>query len=108
MEWDGYFVALLTLVFCLATAKSKRVPAAFVIFMTGVVIGALRMSAKGQTFDFKIATIHTVVPTAKEWTGGFIKGAIPQIPTTLLNRCALCAVRRTGSLCCLRVPRIAR
>ena len=91
MDWDGYFIAVITLIFCLITARSKRIPAAFVVFMTGVVIGALRMSSKGQTFDMGIATLHAVTPTKSEWAGGFIKGAIPQIPTTLLNSCiAVC------------------
>jgi len=87
LDWDGYIITVLTLVFCLATARSKRVPTAFLVFMAGVAIGAARMGAKGQPFDFKIASMHAVVPTAKEWSGGFVKGAIPQIPTTLLNRC---------------------
>ena len=88
MHWDGYLVGTICMIVCVATAKSRWFPTAFAIFAIGVIIASIRMSDEGQTFEFGIAEMHTVVPTRAEWKKGFISAAIPQIPTTLLNTSA--------------------
>ena len=91
VEWDGYLCALISLIICIATAKSRWFPTAAVIFAIGVIIASIRISLSGDTFDFSITKLHTVIPTKSDWKTGFISGAIPQVPTTLLNSCiAVC------------------
>ena len=104
VQWDGYLIAGITLIFCLITAKSKTVPTAFVVFIVGIIIASLRMSEAGVEWDPSLTKIRTVVPTGSEWLVGIYKGALPQVPTTLLNSCiAVCKLsehlypkRKTG------------
>ena len=96
VQWDGYLVAGITLMFCLMTARSKLVPTAFIVFLVGTIIAAVRMSESGTTWDSALTVMHTVVPTASEWTRGMYKGTLPQVPTTLLNSCiAVCKLSET-------------
>jgi MFS superfamily sulfate permease-like transporter len=91
IHWDGYLIAGLTLIFCLVTARSKSIPTAFVVFLVGIVIAATRMAENDIKWDPSLTAIHTVVPTRSEWLTGMYKGALPQVPTTLLNSCiAVC------------------
>ena len=88
--WSG-----ITLIFCLMTARGL-VPTAFIVFLVGTIIAAVRMSESGTTWDSALTVMHTVVPTASEWTTGMYKGTLPQVPTTLLNSCiAVCKLSET-------------
>ena len=96
IHWDGYFVAGITLIFCLLTAKSKLVPTAFIVFIVGIVIAGIRMGESGTEWDSALTVMHTVVPTGSEWITGMAKGTLPQVPTTLLNSCiAVCKLSET-------------
>lgn len=104
VQWDGYLIAGITLIFCLITAKSKAVPTALVVFLVGIIIASVRMADAGVEWNSSLTTIRMVVPTGSEWLVGMYKGALPQVPTTLLNSCiAVCKLsehlypkRKTG------------
>lgn len=91
VDYDGYLVAAFTLMFCVMTARSKWFPTAFIVFIIGIVMASIRMSNKGGEFDFEIAEMRTTVPSQSDWITGLYRGALPQVPTTLLNSCiAVC------------------
>eukprot|EP00606_Chrysophyceae_sp_TOSAG23-5_P000558 GSChrysophyteH2.ASY1.ANO1.580.1 assembled CDS len=89
MGWDGYLVAFICVIVCVVTAKSRWFPTAFAIFFVGVVVAAVRMKVDDDVegFQFGFVSMHTVVPTSVEWRTGLFSGALPQVPTTLLNSC---------------------
>jgi hypothetical protein len=73
------------------TAKAKSVPVAFIVFLAGAVVAAASMVDKGVQWDSSLLALHLVLPTKQEWLTGLYRGALPQIPTTLLNSCiAVC------------------
>lgn len=85
LQWDGYLMAMFMLVFAVMTNKSKVVPTAFVMFVIGVIIAAIRMSALKKPFSLSTTEFHVVGISSNDWAKGAINGAIPQVPTTLLN-----------------------
>ena len=87
LQWDGYLLAALSLVFCLVANKSKKVPTAFVLFLAGVVVAATRMAGASQPFSLQPTVMHVVSISSADWARGAVLGAIPQVPTTLLNSC---------------------
>ena len=96
VQWDGYLIGGITLIFCLLTSKSKIVPTAFIVFVVGIIIAAVRMANNSTPWDSALTVMHTVVPTRNEWITGMYKGTLPQVPTTLLNSCiAVCKLSET-------------
>jgi MFS superfamily sulfate permease-like transporter len=96
MHWDGYLVGSVALLFCVITAKSRWCPTAFIMFLVGIIIASIRMGTANEVFEFGITKIHTVVPTASDWSRGLFLGTLPQVPTTLINSCiAVCKLSET-------------
>jgi len=87
LRYDGYLFAALSLIFCLVSNKSKRVPTAFVLFVMGITVASVRFSQRKPELQLSSATtkMHVVNISASDWAKGAILGAIPQVPTTLLN-----------------------
>ena len=87
LRYDGYLFAALALVFCLVSNKSKRIPTAFVLFIIGIVVASVRFTQRKPELQLSGATtkMHVVNISPNDWAIGAVYGAIPQVPTTLLN-----------------------
>ena len=87
IRFDGYLFALVCLVFCLVGNKSKRVPTAFILFIVGIITASFRLiKTNPNPVLFKTVTsMHTVSISSNDWAVAAVYGAIPQVPTTLLN-----------------------
>ena len=95
MQWDGYLIGGITLIFCLLTSKSKIVPTAFIVFVVGIIIAAVRMANNSTPWDSALTVMHTVVPTRNEWiTGMYIRYATSSAyHTTELVHCRVQVIR---------------
>lgn len=88
-EWlgyNGYLMSIISaLIVCLNFSNykySKYVPSALILFIIGLIISSIQTSMSSYSFfnPFFITYI-----SSEDWKNGFIKGAIPQIPLTILN-----------------------
>ena len=72
---------------------NKKVPSAPVIFGLGLVVTAISAPAMWGALRLSFELPSFTVPTMGEFAQGAVKGAIPQIPLTLLNSViAVCAL----------------
>ena len=90
MSWirfDGYLFALVCLVFCLVGNKSRRVPTAFILFIVGIITASCRLikTTPNPVLFKSVTSMHTVSISTNDWAVAAVYGAIPQVPTTLLN-----------------------
>ncbi|KAK9274119.1 hypothetical protein L1049_018933 [Liquidambar formosana] len=60
-------------------------PSAFIIFLLGVVLAIIRSPKVVKGITFGPSSIGVVRMSKKAWEDGFIKGAIPQLPLSVLN-----------------------
>ncbi|KAK9102164.1 hypothetical protein Sjap_019418 [Stephania japonica] len=60
-------------------------PSAFLVFILGVILAFIRQPSIAKQIKFGPSTIEVMKITRHEWKEGFIKGAIPQIPLSVLN-----------------------
>ncbi|KAF5456640.1 hypothetical protein F2P56_026102 [Juglans regia] len=60
-------------------------PSALIIFLLGVVIAFIRRTKVGDDIRFGPSSIVVVKISKHAWKEGFIKGAIPQLPLSILN-----------------------
>ncbi|XP_075641309.1 molybdate transporter 1-like [Castanea sativa] len=60
-------------------------PSAFLIFLLGVVLAFIRNPKVVNDIKFGPSSIEVVKISKHEWKEGFIKGAIPQLPLSILN-----------------------
>ncbi len=88
-EWlgyDGYLLSIISaLIVCLNFSKykySKYIPSALILFVIGLVISSVQTSMASYKF---FNPFFITYMSAEDWKNGFIKGAIPQIPLTILN-----------------------
>ncbi|KAK9266280.1 hypothetical protein L1049_001801 [Liquidambar formosana] len=63
----------------------SAIPAALIVFVFGLVLCFLRDPSIFKDLQFGPSSIHLVKFTWEDWKIGFIKGAIPQIPLSVLN-----------------------
>ena len=87
VEWlglDSRAVALAGGVLVLATA-GRRFPSALIIFLAG--LGVLYVEAPEVFSQASVGWSGPRIlwPTASEWSSGIVRGALPQVPLTLLN-----------------------
>ena len=92
--WDSILTAVLVTVFLLVMIRRRRQPASLYVFGIGFLVlflanpeaySAARFSAPAFSFHWPGA--------GSEWSGGLLKGALPQLPLTLLNSViAVCAL----------------
>lgn len=85
LQWDGYLLTMFMFIFAVMSNKSKRVPTAFVIFLVGIIIAGVRLVRNQSPFSLATTEFHVVSISSSDWARGAINGAIPQVPTTLLN-----------------------
>jgi MFS superfamily sulfate permease-like transporter len=92
MQWDGYLPATLALAFALVFVRSRRVPTALVLFGAGLGVSGIRMAQSDTRLEWTGLTQLGVTPiSGGDWVVGLLQGALPQVPTTLLNSCiAVC------------------
>jgi MFS superfamily sulfate permease-like transporter len=90
---DGHLLALGATLLVLATARRQRFPSALILFVAGIVlipierIDALTQASLGWSGPVWIW------PTLEQWQLGLTRGALPQLPLTLLNSViAVCAL----------------
>lgn len=70
-------------------------PSAVIIFVLGVVLAAARDPGAVRGFKFGPAAVQRVHISRKAWRDGFVKGAVPQIPLSVLNSVvAVCRLSR--------------
>ncbi len=89
---DSVLLAILALV-ALAVLERRRFPAALLIFLAGFAV--LGFASPHVYDDLRLAPPNLALhwPTGSAWTGGFLNGALPQLPLTLLNSViAVCAL----------------
>jgi len=88
-EWlgyDGYLLSIISaLIVCLNFSNykySKYIPSALILFVIGLIISSVQTSMASYKF---FNPFFITYMSAEDWKNGFIKGAIPQIPLTILN-----------------------
>ena len=90
--WDSWLVAGVVGGLVL-TMMSRRQPILLYVFVAGFVLLGFGPSGAYQHLAFHLPAFQVVTPTAGEWWTGLTRGAIPQLPLTLLNSViAVCAL----------------
>jgi len=90
---DSYSVAVLATLLVLALFFSRRVPAALLLFATGVALALWRRPDVLGSISVGVSFPAWDPPAWDDFTASFAKAAIPQIPLTTLNSViAVCAL----------------
>ena len=82
---DSIIVGLIGIGFTLLFYKSNKVPMALILFVTGIAITLFADRALLLSLSFQPYIPDMISIGFDSFRGGFIKGAIPQLPLTLLN-----------------------
>mmetsp|Transcript_6938 Transcript_6938/g.15816 ORF Transcript_6938/g.15816 Transcript_6938/m.15816 type:complete len:500 (-) Transcript_6938:202-1701(-) len=88
VDWfdlNGKLTALLVFAAGTAMLVRTKLPSALIVFCVGVVLAAIDMHKNGAKLVFEGLELPVIVPSGKEWSDGFIKGTLPQLPLTTLN-----------------------
>jgi MFS superfamily sulfate permease-like transporter len=91
--WDSLLIGGVSVTLIVLSYFRRKVPAALILFLLGFLL--LLVSRPGIFGDFSFAawTPALIVPSPADWWRGFTRGAIAQIPLTLLNSVvAVCAL----------------
>jgi hypothetical protein len=79
-----------------AGLKTSKIPAAFLVFSMGLAGVYIANPNLYSELNFGWNGLALTIPETGDWISGFTKGAIPQIPLTLLNSViAVCALSGT-------------
>ncbi len=90
---DGWVTAGAGAAIVLFASRKPRFPSALVLFAAGLAVMAAVQPALIARLPAGWYGLHVIVPSAAEWETGILRGAIPQIPLTLLNSViAVCAL----------------
>lgn len=90
--WDSKFVALLAAL-CIVLLLTRRQPVLLYVFAIGFVLLYLAKPGVFHALRFSLPKFTLVMPRPHDWWVGFWRGALPQIPLTLLNSViAVCAL----------------
>ncbi len=90
---DGWVTAAVAAALVLLTGRSRRFPAALLLFAAGLGVMAATSRSVLASIEAGWEGLHLVVPSAAEWKTGILRGAIPQVPLTVLNSViAVCAL----------------
>jgi MFS superfamily sulfate permease-like transporter len=93
LGWDSLLVGGVSVTLIVLSYFRRKVPAALILFLLGFLL--LSVSRPGLFGNFSLTTWAPalVVPSPVDWWRGFTRGAIAQIPLTLLNSVvAVCAL----------------
>jgi MFS superfamily sulfate permease-like transporter len=95
--WDSVLVGALAVSLIVVSSFRRKVPAALILFVAGFLILGISRPGLFRDFGLRPWVPELVVPSPAEWWRGFAKGAVAQLPLTLLNSVvAVCAL--TGDL----------
>jgi len=90
--WDSILIAVAIICFLLLMLSRKQ-PALLYVFLLGFLFLYLKQPEVYSTVHVVWPKLYFHWPSALDWTGGLLKGALPQLPLTLLNSVvALCAL----------------
>ena len=90
--WDSIIIAVAAIGLLIVFANRKQ-PVLLYIFLAGFVFLYLKDPKVFSTISLSWPNIYWHWPIRSAWSGGLLKGALPQIPLTLLNSViALCAL----------------
>ena len=84
-ELDGCVLALAAALLVLATARSQRFPSALILLVAGIVLIPLGGMEPLAEVSLGWAGPVWIWPTLGQWELGLARGALPQLPLTLLN-----------------------
>ncbi len=85
MALDGVMIGLAGIGFALLFYNSNRVPTALILFVTGIAITFIADRALFHSLSFQPYFPNIVSIGFDNFRGGLLKGAISQLPLTLLN-----------------------
>lgn len=85
MALDGIIIGLVGIGFVLLFYKSNRVPTALILFVTGIAMTFIADQALIHSLSFQPYLPNFVSIGFDSFRGGLLKGAISQLPLTLLN-----------------------
>ena len=91
--WDSLLVGGVAVTLIVLSYFRRKVPAALILFLLGFLL--LGVSRPGLLGNLTLTTWapEVIIPSAGDWWRGFTRGAIAQIPLTLLNSVvAVCAL----------------
>jgi MFS superfamily sulfate permease-like transporter len=92
LGWDSLLVATLAIALLL-WPRARRWPMLLVIFVTGLGLAALSAPAALSQVRHQPPAFDLVTPNVEAWWTGLWRGALPQLPLTLLNSVvAVCAL----------------
>ncbi len=92
IAWDSWLVAGAVGALVMVMI-GRRQPVLLYVFGIGFVLLGLGRTGAYQNLAFELPAFHVVTPNAGEWWAGLTRGAIPQLPLTLLNSViAVCAL----------------
>jgi MFS superfamily sulfate permease-like transporter len=90
---DGPGVAIVAAAFVLITSRRSRFPSALFLFLAGVVMMLLAKPELLDQIELGWGGLQFAIPASEYWQDGFLRGAVPQVPLTLLNSViAVCAL----------------
>lgn len=90
--WDSWILALLVGIL-VAFVAGRSQPILLYVFLAGFALLALDHPSAYQNLSLDLPAFTLATPVAAEWWSGLTRGAIPQLPLTLLNSViAVCAL----------------
>ncbi len=93
LGWDSWLVGGMAVSLIVFSYFFRKVPAALILFLLGFLfLGVHRPELFGE-WGLTAWSPAVIVPAASDWWGGLVKGAVAQLPLTLLNSVvAVCAL----------------
>jgi len=89
---DSWLMAVILGV-AVALTVSRTIPIILIVFIGGLAVAALRDGGAAMNLSLKTPTLGLVRPAGSEWITGLTRGALPQLPLTVLNSVlAVCAL----------------
>lgn len=90
--WDSWIVALVVGL-VVAMFIGHRQPILLYVFFLGLGLMWLNHPQEIRQAQPQLPTFHLIVPSSNDWWIGLMRGAVPQLPLTLLNSVvAVCAL----------------
>ncbi len=83
--FNSVVTALIIGIAVLLLTKFKKFPSAILLFGSGLVILFSLTPDLLSQIHFSLPSFQLIIPTAENWLTGLTRGALPQIPLTLLN-----------------------
>ena len=85
LGWDSVSLAVGLTVLMVLTRKIRRFPGALFLFVFGVFIVIHNVSIPAGAFSIAAPRFFLLIPSGAQCLTGFLDGAVPQIPLTILN-----------------------